>query len=171
MTRDTALQIASLTKHQYYHQPASSKKQGRPKSTHTKKKDKGCEILVEDKFVIDDMIRIDTDPDLRCGTKRMTAQLQIMGYIINKKKVARLMKENGLTKNSVNPASRALDLLRGDPYPVIMITGTVLFGESWLLRIILTRSMPFMAGICQSVITMSGQHLQNSSNPFSPSEA
>lgn len=106
MTRDTALQIASLTKHQYYHQPASSKKQGRPKSTHTKKKDKGCEILVEDKFVIDDMIRIDTDPDLRCGTKRMTAQLQIMGYIINKKKVARLMKENGLTKKGRKQAKK-----------------------------------------------------------------
>ncbi|MBK8874217.1 MAG: transposase [Bacteroidetes bacterium] len=44
------------------------------------------------------MIRIDSDPDLRCGTRRMTAQLQLMGYIINKKKVARLMKENGLTK-------------------------------------------------------------------------
>lgn len=57
-----------------------------------------AEILVDNKFVIEDMIRIDSDPDLRCGTRRMTAQLQLMGYIINKKKVARLMKENGLTK-------------------------------------------------------------------------
>ncbi|MBK8413904.1 MAG: IS3 family transposase [Bacteroidetes bacterium] len=63
--------------------------------------------MVDDKFVIEDMIRIDTDPDLRCGTRRMTAQLQLMGYIINKKKVARLMKENGLTKKGRKQAKKA----------------------------------------------------------------
>ena len=44
------------------------------------------------------MIRIDAHPDLSCGKKRMTSQLQLLGYKINIKKVERLMKENGLTK-------------------------------------------------------------------------
>lgn len=100
MKRDKSLEIASLTKHQYYHQPSSCKKRGRPKSTHTRKKVKQTELLVEDKVVIADMIKIDSNADLSCGTKRMTSQLHLLGYIINRKKVARLMKEYALTKQS-----------------------------------------------------------------------
>lgn len=107
MRRDKALQIASLTRHQYYHQPSSSKSRGRPKSTHTRKKQGLDEILVEDKFVIVDMIKIDSDPDLSCGAKRMTSQLQLLGYVINKKKVARLMKENSLTKKGRRQSKKA----------------------------------------------------------------
>lgn len=107
MRRDTALEIASLTRHQYYHQPSGVTRRGRPKSTHTKKKYKLDEILVQDHYVIEDMITINADPDLSCGAKRMTAQLQLMGYKINKKKVARLMKENGLAKKGRRQVKKA----------------------------------------------------------------
>lgn len=98
MKRDQALQIAKLTKHQYYHQPSSTKNRGRPPSTHTRSKQGSDEKLLENAILIADMMRIDADPDLSCGAKRMTSQLQLLGYIINRKKVARLMKENCLTK-------------------------------------------------------------------------
>ena len=40
------------------------------------------------------MQAIQDDDDLRCGYKRMTAQLQLFGYYINAKKVYRLMQAN-----------------------------------------------------------------------------
>jgi transposase InsO family protein len=102
MRRDKALEIVSLTRHQYYHQyyhqPTSTKRRGHLKSTHTKRKLEKVEIKVVNSEVIAQMLKIDADPDLSCGARRMTAQLQLMGYIINRQKVAALMKENGLAK-------------------------------------------------------------------------
>jgi putative transposase len=98
MNRDQALRIASLTKHQYYHQPSTSRPRGRAQSTHTRKQEGEIELLVQDDIVIYQMRSIEADPDLSCGIKRMTAQLHLLGYKINRKKVARLMKENALTK-------------------------------------------------------------------------
>lgn len=84
MRREQALQIASLTKHQYYHQPSSTKNRGRPPSTHTRRKHGSDEKLLENAIVIADMMKIDADPDLSCGAKRMTSQLQLLGYIISR---------------------------------------------------------------------------------------
>lgn len=39
---------------------------------------------------------VHADDDLRCGYKRMSAQLELQGYRINNKKVYRLMKEEDL---------------------------------------------------------------------------
>lgn len=107
MLRDKALEIASLTKHQYYHQPSDGKSRGRPKTMHTMKMVNGTDILVNDIDVVSEMMKIDSDPDLSCGTRRMTCQLHLLGYKINKKKVARLMKENGLTKLRRKQAKKA----------------------------------------------------------------
>lgn len=106
MTRDRALEITSLTKHQYYHQPSNGTIRGRPKTTQTLRKVNGVDVLVNDRDLISDMMKIDSDPDLSCGAKRMTYQLHLLGYVINKKKVARLMKENGLTKRARKQAKR-----------------------------------------------------------------
>lgn len=106
MRRDRALEIASLSKHQYYHQSSCGKNRGRPKTTHTLKKVSSAKISVNDNDVIAEMIGIDSDPDLRCGARRMTFQLHLLGYVINRKKVARLMKENGLTKKGRKQAKK-----------------------------------------------------------------
>ena len=81
------------------------------------------EILVNNEGVIAEMVKIDSDPDLSCGTKRMTAQLHLLGYMINRKKVASLMKANALTKKGRKQAKKAYARYRIvtpiEPYVVI----------------------------------------------------
>jgi transposase InsO family protein len=49
---------------------------------------------VSNSEIIEVMKGIQADPDLRCGSKRMKYQLALHSFTINKKKVARLMREN-----------------------------------------------------------------------------
>lgn len=104
MNRDKAPEIASLRKQQYYHQPSDGSARGRPKTRETLKMIYGEEVLVNNQALISELMKIDSDPDLSCGSKRMTFQLHLLGYVINKKKVARLTKENGLTKRGRSQA-------------------------------------------------------------------
>lgn len=104
MKRDTALAIASLTRHQFYHVPKDHKRPGRPKSTHTQRiTSRGIE-LAENGEVIDQIMKIEQDPDLRCGSKRMHQQLQLKGFVINRKKVYSMMQGIGILKENKRKA-------------------------------------------------------------------
>ena len=53
---------------------------------------------VDNKEVITEISRIHLDPDTRYGYRKMTIQLMLLGFIINHKKVYRLMKQGQLLK-------------------------------------------------------------------------
>ena len=89
-----------MTRHQYYYKPpvataGGAGRPGAPPSTHTTyfATDGSSRERLNDQ-VVADMQAIQDDDDLRCGYKRMTAQLQLSGYHINAKKVYRLMRAN-----------------------------------------------------------------------------
>lgn len=87
-----------MTRHQYYHRPCfeteGHARPGAPASTHTPYYDGEGQIDQRpNSEVVTKIKTIQEDDDLRCGYKRMTAQLQLKGYRINAKKVYRLMKD------------------------------------------------------------------------------
>ena len=84
------MQIVGVSKHQYYYR-STGKKQGVSASTHTL-------TSVGDKVSNSEIVSIVkkyfTNLDTQYGYMKMTFALKTEGYIINKKKVYRLMKEN-----------------------------------------------------------------------------
>ena len=100
LSRDRALEIASLTRHRFYHIPSGTKGRGRARSTHTPQMRASGSVNVPNALVEAEMMRIDRNPDLSCGALRMTQQLQLKGFVINRKKTARMMTELGIVKAS-----------------------------------------------------------------------
>ena len=99
LKREVAFQITGITKHQYYYQKKKSK-QGRGCSTTTSYTSiDGEKREVSNDFIIQEIKLVHQDPDTDYGYQKMEACLQLMGYIINHKKVYRLMKENQLLKD------------------------------------------------------------------------
>lgn len=97
MRRDTALRISKITKHQYYYLP-NGRKQGLSASKVTKRMQNEETKEVSNESVVDEIKYVHQDPDTDYGCKKITNQLQILGYIINHKKVYRLMAESDLLK-------------------------------------------------------------------------
>jgi len=93
LRRDDALKIAKISKHQYYYQPKPGK-QGRCKTATVK----SLHGTVNNTVVVEEMMRVKKDPVTDYGYIKMTFWLQLIGYIINKKKVYDLMKTNCLLK-------------------------------------------------------------------------
>ena len=102
LRRDTALHIACLSKHQYYHRPVGNKSSGRPRSETTLHKG----VHVANRQVIEVIRQVQRDPDTNYGYRRMYYHLMQMGYQINHKKVYRLMKGADLLKKKVRPRSQ-----------------------------------------------------------------
>lgn len=93
-----ALAAFNLTRHQYYYRPTEgASRPGLAASTHTlHHDDEGVITKRSNEEIVSRMETVQCDDDLRCGYKRMTAQLHLQGYEINRKKVYRLMRENDL---------------------------------------------------------------------------
>ena len=100
MKRDRALEIVGISKHQYYHRPAGNKKTGRPPSSHTLKDG----LLVENRQVVEVIKVVKKDPDTDYGYRRMCYCLMLAGYLINRKKVYRLMDEADLLHKKQRPS-------------------------------------------------------------------
>lgn len=119
LSRDKCLKIAQLTKHQFYHRPSIPGRRGRKQSTEVKRvidiqtenissQNNGTtgtalrivdvkKETVSNKLLEDQMLLIDQHPDLKCGAVRMTQKLQLMGFEVNHKKVAYMMKRLGIS--------------------------------------------------------------------------
>ena len=102
MKRDRALGIAGVSRHQYYYKPTGNKP-GRKQSTHTPNV-RG--ELIANKDIVDKIEQKMEDPTSDYGYIKMTYELKTDGYIINKKKVYRLMSENNLLKAMSDKADR-----------------------------------------------------------------
>lgn len=98
MRRDTALSIAGISKHQYYYKPKTGKR-GRPPSEVTLKITREDVERVPNAVVVEQIKETQTDPDTVYGYHKMTYALLILGFIINHKKVYRLMSENELLRD------------------------------------------------------------------------
>jgi len=105
MKRDTGLSIAGITKHQYYYRP-KGKKRGRKPSEHTLKIASNKVEQTSNTAVVENIKEIHKDPDTEYGYRKMTIALMILGFIINHKKVYRLMKENLLLKDFAEKRQR-----------------------------------------------------------------
>ena len=98
MKRDKALSIACMTRHQYYYQP-QGKRRGRAPSGTTLLL-KGVDVeRVPNEQVVSYIETIQQDPDTDYGYRKITYALMILGYLINHKKVYRLMNEHQLLKD------------------------------------------------------------------------
>ncbi len=107
LKRDDALSIAGITKHQYYHKRSKGKR-GRKPTVQTMKitTDSNNVERVDDALVIEEIKQIHQDPDTDYGYRKMTFALMIMGYIINHKKVYRLMSQAFMLKERWQKAAR-----------------------------------------------------------------
>lgn len=94
LTRDCCLEIASLTRNQFYHR-AKGTKPGRAPSTSTVWRDPETRIHyeVENIAVVQKIVEIKLEPDHTNWYRMICVALQMCGYFINHKKVYRLMRE------------------------------------------------------------------------------
>ena len=95
LKRDHALLISGMTRHQYYYKKKGEKR-GRKCSTHTPHHQAdGC-VLVSNENVVERIKEAQSDPDQVQGYHGIRMFLMLLGFVINHKKVYRLMKENQL---------------------------------------------------------------------------
>jgi len=93
---ENALSIARITRYQYYHKPRIGNR-GRPKTPTTAKRlYEHVTVQCDNEIVVKEMTVVLKDPDTQYGYKRMAVALMLLGYMIGKKKVYRLMKEHVL---------------------------------------------------------------------------
>ena len=107
MTRDKALELCGLSKYQYYNPVSMTGKRGRKVSTSTVQlQDNGSCIVVDNDVVVGHILDIKSDPETDYGYKAMTAALMLLGFIINHKKVYRIMRELFLLHDPRKKATR-----------------------------------------------------------------
>lgn len=97
LKRDKVLRILQLSRHQYYYKP-KAKRPGRVPTQTTKQKQGDIIMEVDNQIVVDQMKTIQSNPDIDYGYRKMYYALMIMGYLINHKKVYRLMFEHNMLK-------------------------------------------------------------------------
>lgn len=95
LNRDRALEIAGITCHQYYYKGKEGNPGRRP-SKETKQVVNGKTSYRANMEVIEFIKGRQSNIDLRSGHRRMTHALMLAGFIINHKKVFRLMKKEQL---------------------------------------------------------------------------
>lgn len=101
-----ALDIVGLTKHQYYYQSKEGKPGRVPSHYVNKLCDRGKLIQIGNEIMIDEIISIQLTPELYYGYRAMTKELNIRGYIVNHKKIYRLMDAYHLLQNKPSKAKR-----------------------------------------------------------------
>ncbi|EQD75615.1 transposase [mine drainage metagenome] len=97
-----------------------SMKRGRHNSLFTPRKDGNEITTVDDSIVVEEMEKLLSREFVCYGYKKTTKQLNRQGYIINRKKVRRLMAENNLLNHSYNrrkPVTRVVQSIVEVHYP------------------------------------------------------
>lgn len=107
MKVERVLELSKLTKYAYYKKEGKRKKAGRKPSTTTLKIDVHGEIIEVDELeVLGIIVNTLTLPETTYGYRAMTFALQHEGFIINHKKVYRLMYKYQLLGNKHKKATR-----------------------------------------------------------------
>ena len=114
MKATKAVQIADFSRSGYYYKP-NGKKPGKRPTLFTLKKDG---TLVENSVVVQRVKEIISPDFIDYGYEKVTVELQKKEYIINRKKVYRLMKENHLLNpKQVTPKQLKNYVKYSQPYP------------------------------------------------------
>lgn len=101
LSRDKCLGITGLTKNQFYYNHKGSKPgKGVESYTRCKRAKSGEEQLVSTQIVVDEIVRMKQDPDQPNYYKLLCCALCLKGYMINHKKVYRIMKEYDLLESA-----------------------------------------------------------------------
>lgn len=95
LLRDQALELAEISKDQFYYNPKEGK-QGKRASKSTKYRKAGSWDIVDNQEVVEKIKTQLSQRDMNYGYRKMSYFLQQSGYLINHKKVYRLMKEHSL---------------------------------------------------------------------------
>lgn len=107
MKRDRALGLCGISKHQYYAPERMAGRRGRkPSSTTIQLHDDGSSQIVDNDLVVGHILDIKSDPETDYGYKAMTAALMLLGFVINHKKVYRMMSELLLLHDPRKKSSR-----------------------------------------------------------------
>lgn len=106
MKLDVSLQIAKISKHQYYYKPKVTKQGVQPSLSSVYIGLNGVEMTILNTEIITLMRLIHQDSDTDYGHRKMTAALKLIGYQINHKKVYRLMKESQMLKEKHEKPSK-----------------------------------------------------------------
>lgn len=106
LKRDVVLALLGLTKHAYYYKPKVGRRGKKPSIHSPQLQEDGSVILVSNLVVVEKITSIKSDPETDYGYKAMTAALMLLGFIINHKKVYRLMDEWQLLHETRKKAPR-----------------------------------------------------------------
>ena len=101
LKRDKCLGICGISKNQFYHQSKGGRG-GRRASRHTLQLLDAEVLRRGNGEVIDQIKQIFEHPLIDYGYRKMSAELQLRGYLINHKKVYRLMKQHRLLRPKPN---------------------------------------------------------------------
>ena len=101
-----ALEIVGLTKHQYYYKSTAGKPGRPPSSKVTKLLADNNSVQLSNEIMLDEIISIQLTPELYYGYRAMTKELNMRGYIVNHKKVYRLMEMYHLLQDKVKKTKR-----------------------------------------------------------------
>jgi len=129
LKRDDVLALCRVTKHQYYYVAKAGRRGRKPSSTTLHLTDGGELEEVDNDLVLEQMLIIKSDPETDYGYRAMTAALMLLGYIINHKKVYRLMKTYQLLHDKVKRAKRTYAKYRrvNSEYPLQVIEMDIKF--------------------------------------------
>ena len=108
--------ILNISRTSFYRNRVSDKsnKRGRKNSEFTLRKEGNSTIVMDNSTVVDDIRKLLSGEFVCYGYKKTTKYLSRHGYIINKKKVRRLMSENNLLNypyNNRKPATRVINTI------------------------------------------------------------
>lgn len=106
LIRDDVLKVCGISKHQYYYQPKSGRRGRKPTSETLRIDPEGRAGQVPDHKVVEEIKEVSQDPDKAYGYRKMSYHLAHKGYLINHKKVYRLMKEAQLLKEKSKPKDK-----------------------------------------------------------------
>jgi len=104
LTRDVVLGICGVSRYRYYNDPTGRKGGIGPSTTTIKVDDNNELVEVSNIEVVDEMVKIKGNPETDYGYRAMCAALCLLGFIINHKKVYRLM---GLYQLLLDRSARA----------------------------------------------------------------
>ncbi|NCP85513.1 MAG: transposase [Bacteroidetes bacterium] len=91
LTRNKALSICKISKNQFYYKETGGKR-GRKRSKTSMQLVNGVEIEKSNHLVVEFIKSIFENPKIDYGYRKITSELQLSGFVINHKKVYRLMK-------------------------------------------------------------------------------
>jgi putative transposase len=99
------LSIAQISKHQYYYKPKKGKPGRKPTNT-TLKLESNNSTEISNTDVAEEIVKLQKDPDTDYGYRKTTTYLVLLGYLINHKKVYRIMQDYSLLKEKHRKTER-----------------------------------------------------------------